>query len=68
MCLKLKLKAWNRESFGCLDSKLIEHSKDVNSIVLEGELGDLEVQQVMLRKKFLDDWWSGANMKDNLFL
>ncbi|KAF1870298.1 hypothetical protein Lal_00003504 [Lupinus albus] len=51
MCLKLKLKAWNRESFGCLDSKLIEHSKDVNSIVLEGELGDLEVQQVMLRKK-----------------
>ncbi|XP_019432995.1 PREDICTED: uncharacterized protein LOC109339918 [Lupinus angustifolius] len=64
--LKVELKIWNRESFGSLDHKLIEISKEVMNIDLEGEEFSLSQEKVALRQSLVADWWKFLKMKDSL--
>ncbi|KAE9587649.1 hypothetical protein Lalb_Chr23g0276161 [Lupinus albus] len=53
-CLKVKLKAWNIDSFGCLDQ-----NTDIGD-----ETIDMDIDQILLRKNPLADWWSVVNIKE----
>ncbi|XP_019435137.1 PREDICTED: uncharacterized protein LOC109341648 [Lupinus angustifolius] len=64
--LKDRIKAWNKESFGCLDTKLGCLSIAIQELDIIGENSMLSLDQLSSLKKLTADSWETANMKDNL--
>nr|UBX54584.1 Line-1 retrotransposon [Lupinus angustifolius] len=64
--LKEVIKVWNKETSGCLESKLGNLVKEIQHLDLLGESSVLDSNQIALKKNLTADWWKTANWRDNL--
>ncbi|XP_019423034.1 PREDICTED: uncharacterized protein LOC109332505 [Lupinus angustifolius] len=66
--LKVKLEEWNKEVFGCLDSRQGDLVKQIQILDIIGEASVLSEDQLSLRKNYMVEWWSTAKKKDCLMV
>ncbi|XP_019418502.1 PREDICTED: uncharacterized protein LOC109329277 [Lupinus angustifolius] len=64
--LKRVLIRWNKESFGCLDTKLGDLVRDINVFDTLGEFASLDNNHILERKTLVADWWKNVNWKESL--
>jgi hypothetical protein len=66
--LKEVIKAWNKEVYGAIDTKIRLLVEDINEVDVKGELGVLTEEKVGIRKKKFVDLWHLLKSKESLIV
>ncbi|XP_019465435.1 PREDICTED: uncharacterized protein LOC109363636 [Lupinus angustifolius] len=64
--LKEAIKSWNRETFGCLNTKLGDLARDIQALDIIGESTSLDANQVAEKKMLIANWWRTTIWKDSI--
>jgi hypothetical protein len=66
--LKVVIKAWNKEVYGAIDSKISRLIVDIQDLDVKGELVLLSEAEVLNRKKLFSDLWHLLKSKDSMIV